>query len=142
AEQSDVGVHARGPIHAEPASITGNSPFSRRRSVIHSRQDTLLTGGRRVGARRSVVAVVVVLGLLSAACGDDDGVSSTASETTTPSTTEPAATTTTAGEVAEVDELDEIALSEPDDVLAAAVSCPAERAHPDSPGVLLVPGTG
>ena len=82
------------------------------------------------------VAVLAALLLVLASCGDDDtDDASDPSSDPDPETVDETDGDDTADPVA-------VALSEPGDVLAASLSCPDERRHPEVPGVLLVPGTG
>ncbi len=88
-------------------------------------------------------AILLASLLLLAACGGDDDSASTTSSTSDPGTTESTAPEPEESE-AEDDPADaeivELSVSASD--LAAALTCPDEREHPEVPGVLLVPGTG
>jgi triacylglycerol lipase len=96
-------------------------------------------------SRSRVLALLVAASVVLASCGDDDETSDPA-----PTTSDPGTIPSDDLDSDDVDGSDsdaitgpvDVELSEPAAALAAAVSCPPEREHPEAPGVLLIPGTG
>jgi triacylglycerol lipase len=96
-------------------------------------------------ALAKAASLVIASALLLASCGDDDDPASTASPTSDPGTTLPAEPGPDDSGTDDSDPAGDpagIELSEPAADLAAALTCPETREHPEVPGVLLVPGTG
>jgi triacylglycerol lipase len=96
-------------------------------------------------SRSRVLALLVAASVVLASCGDDDETSDPAPTTSDPGTRPSDDPDPVDEEGSDSDSTTgpgDIELSEPAAVLAAALSCPTERQHPEAPGVLLVPGTG